>query len=232
MNKTTGTRTATTYNLPEAMHESWSSEDVTSLMTPYTWPTVEQAEAAISRMINVNGFPYVQHTVPGLSVFAVTDPQGHVQTIIVIEEDDLARLHRAVRKAQPVTISYTKADGTDTVRTIEPTRLSLTKAGDVIVKALDRESGAQRSFRTDRISAYTVHRTRFLVRTEAPAPSKAELVAAFVRHTERGYTGRVVEGSRAFGPSGWSVVVKLEGEHATLTPSGTVRASERSLVQV
>jgi predicted DNA-binding transcriptional regulator YafY len=106
-----------------------------------------------------------------------------VQTIIVIEDDAAARLHKAVRKAQPVTVTYVKADGEETVRTIEPTSLSLTKAGDVIVKAADRKSGEKRSFRLDRVRTYTTHQTAFTVRTEAPAPSKAELVQAFQART-------------------------------------------------
>lgn len=179
MRKNTGSRTATTFNLPNVMHESWDPEDIADLVKPYVWPTVERAEATIDRMINVNGFRYVQHEAPGLSVFAVTDRYGHVRTIIVIEDDTAAKLHRAIRREQPVTATYVKADGEETVRTIEPTSLSLTKAGDVIVKAADRLSGERRTFRLDRIRTYTVHRSAFTVRTEAPAPSKAELAAEF-----------------------------------------------------
>lgn len=179
MRENTGSRTATTFTLPAAMHESWSAEDQAELLKPYVWPTVEQAEATIVRMRDINGFDYVQYEAPGLSVFAVTDRYGHVQTIIVIEDDTAARLHRAVRREQPVTVTYVKADGEETVRTIEPTGLSLTKAGDVIVKAADRKSGEKRSFRLDRVRTYTLHRTAFTIRTGAPAPRKADLVAAF-----------------------------------------------------
>lgn len=179
MNKNTGRRIATTFNLPSAMHESWDAEGVAELMKPYVWSAVQQAENTIDRMINVNGFAYVRYEVPGLDVFAIVDRFGHVQTIIVIEDTMISKLHKAVRKEQPATVSYVKADGEETVRTIEPRSLKVTKSGDVIVKAVDRKSGEHRTFRTDRVTAYTVHRTRFIVRTEKPAPAKTELVAAF-----------------------------------------------------
>lgn len=66
-------------------------------------------------------------------------------------------LCRAQDRRQPVTITYTKADGTETVRTIEIYDIRTTKAGDIIVKAMDRQSGESRTFRVDRIVAYTRH---------------------------------------------------------------------------
>jgi len=227
MNKNTNSRTATTYNLLSATYESWST---------YTWPTVDQAETTVDRMVNINGFSYAQYEVAGLSVFAVTDEQGHVQAVIAIEDDVAAKLHKAVRKAQPVTVTYVKADGEETVRTIEPTSLSLTKAGDVIVKAADRKSGDRRSFRLDRVRTYTIHRTAFTVRMDTSAPGKAELVQAFqaqterpVRHATQGWTGRTFPSTRAFGPTGWSVKVELDPAFAHLSVSGTVRAREDQL---
>lgn len=66
-------------------------------------------------------------------------------------------LCRAQDRRQPVTITYTKADGSETIRTIEIYDLRTTKAGDVIVKAMDRQSGESRTFRVDRIRSYTRH---------------------------------------------------------------------------
>lgn len=247
MKKATGTRTATTFNLPEAMHTSWSAEDVAELLKPYVWSAAEQAEAAIDRMININGFHYVQYEAPGLNVFAVTDHHGRVQTIIVIADDLAADLHTAVRKQQPVTVSYTKADGTDTVRTVEPRDVVETTAGSLIVRGIDRESEGTRSFRLDRISAYTVHRTRFTVRTPAPAPRKTDLVATFrlggprpafagpaarVQSATEGFKGRTLPETREQGPTGWTVKVRLEDPWTGLTPSGTVRVPEGDLIRL
>lgn len=89
----------------------------------------------------------------------------------------------AIDKQRPVTVTYLKEakdeDGRAiteldehgkkvpvlelTVRTIEPYDFDESKAGAVYFKVMDRETGDRRSFRLDRIQAYTVHRTRFLV---------------------------------------------------------------------
>ncbi|RLU81087.1 hypothetical protein CTZ27_33125 [Streptomyces griseocarneus] len=73
--------------------------------------------------------------------------------------DTLTDLARAMDRKQPVTITYTKADGTETVRTIEIYDIRTTKAGDLILKAMDRQSGESRTFRIDRLISYTVHRS-------------------------------------------------------------------------
>ncbi|MDG4531643.1 WYL domain-containing protein [Streptomyces sp. AV19] len=70
----------------------------------------------------------------------------------------LTDLTRAADRRQPVTITYTKADGTETVRTIEIYDIRTTKAGDIVLKAMDRQSGDSRTFRVDRLISYTVHR--------------------------------------------------------------------------
>jgi predicted DNA-binding transcriptional regulator YafY len=89
----------------------------------------------------------------------------------------LTRLIKALDAKHPVTITYLKEDKddtgrktgqlTETVRTIEIIDFVVTQAGDILVKALDRESGEARSWRLDRLVAYTVHRTAYTV--EAPA---------------------------------------------------------------
>ncbi|MCX4780127.1 WYL domain-containing protein [Streptomyces sp. NBC_01264] len=80
----------------------------------------------------------------------------------------MVRFLKAMDAKHPVTISYTKADGSRTVRTIEVYDTQLTKAGDIVLKAMDRESGESRTFRLDRVEAYTVHRTAFVL-AEPPA---------------------------------------------------------------
>lgn len=79
----------------------------------------------------------------------------------------LTRLITALDKNQPVTITYVKADGTTTVRTIELYDITVSAAGDILLKAMDRETGEARTFRLDRLVSYTVHRTAYTV--ERPA---------------------------------------------------------------
>lgn len=89
-----------------------------------------------------------------------------------------AAIVSAMRKQRPITVTYTKADGSETVRTVEPYMITRSKAGDWYVKAMDRQSGQARSWRLDRIVFYTVHRTSFLlppyVPTSTPAPVEPE----------------------------------------------------------
>lgn len=79
----------------------------------------------------------------------------------------LTRLIKALDAKHPVTITYTKADGTETIRTIELADIIVTNAGDIVLRAADRDTQEMRSFRIDRIQTYTVHRTSYLV--ELPA---------------------------------------------------------------
>ncbi|WP_333743819.1 WYL domain-containing protein [Streptomyces ardesiacus] len=75
----------------------------------------------------------------------------------------LTRLIKALDAKHPVTITYVKADGTTTVRTIELYDVVVSAAGDILLKAMDRDTGESRSFRLDRIEAYTVHRSAYTV---------------------------------------------------------------------
>ncbi|WP_435279315.1 WYL domain-containing protein [Streptomyces sp. 1222.5] len=84
----------------------------------------------------------------------------------------LTRLITALDNQHPVTITYTKADGTETIRTIEIHNVIVSNAGDILVRAMDRETGEMRSFRIDRIQAYTVHRTSYVI--ERPAADAKE----------------------------------------------------------
>lgn len=106
----------------------------------------------------------------------------------------LTDLTRAADRRHPVTITYVKANGTTTVRTIETREIRTTKAGNVILRAADRQSGELRTWRVDRIVSYTVHRTAYTVvlpETETPAaapivPSTpAALVAYEIARDER-----------------------------------------------
>ena len=83
------------------------------------------------------------------------------------------RLIKAMDSQHPVTITYTKADGSETIRTIEIYDIKVTKAGDTLLLTMDRESGEKRSFRVDRIQAYTVHRTAYTVPRETTTTAPA-----------------------------------------------------------
>lgn len=81
------------------------------------------------------------------------------------------RIERAIRLEQPVTFTYRelKKDPDNpkrriegeyeiTVRTVEPYSIEQSAAGNWFIRSLDRQSGAFRSWRFDRILAYTPHR--------------------------------------------------------------------------
>lgn len=187
MNKNTASVTATTYTVDPAL-VSLDAADRDALVKPYRWDTEEAARMAVRMFRGLAGmYKVTRHTAPGLEVFAIYregrrsegEPELVLMSVIEFSDDTAARLHKAVRREQPVTITYTRADGTGTVRTIEPFALKTNVTGAVRVASLDRESGEVRDFRIDRISTYTVHRTRRTVRTAAPAPTKAELWEAW-----------------------------------------------------
>lgn len=75
----------------------------------------------------------------------------------------LTRLIKALDAKHPVTITYIKADGSETIRTIEIYDIVVSAAGDILLKAMDRETGEQRSFRVDRLVSYTTHRTAYTI---------------------------------------------------------------------
>ncbi|MFD3827700.1 WYL domain-containing protein [Streptomyces sp. NPDC058621] len=81
----------------------------------------------------------------------------------------LTRLISALDKQHPVTITYTKADNTTTIRTIEIHDFKVSAAGDILIAAMDRETGERRDFRLDRIQTYTIHRTSYTVTREPRA---------------------------------------------------------------
>ena len=81
------------------------------------------------------------------------------------ETKTLDRLTKAMERQHPVTLSYVRADSERVLRTIEIYEVpeGLTKGGNRIIRALDRETGLTRSWRVDRIVSYTIHRSRFLI---------------------------------------------------------------------
>lgn len=106
-----------------------------------------------------------------------------IRTAAHTPEQTLNRLLHAMDAQHPVTITYLKEatdengrkvydvapDGTrtvrltPTVRTIEIYDARPSKAGDLLVIAMDRETSEVRSWRIDRIVAFTVHRSSYTV---------------------------------------------------------------------
>lgn len=92
----------------------------------------------------------------------------------------LTRLIKAADRQHPVSITALKEEKDDngkktgrlvqTTRTIEIYDFYVSDAGNVLIKAMDRQSGERREFRLDRLISYSIHRTRYLV----PRPVAAE----------------------------------------------------------
>lgn len=102
---------------------------------------------------------------------------------ITSPEHAARRMTYAARHHFPVTITYTRQDGTQTVRTIEVYEFTRNKAGDRYVKAMvrasrtdDNPAGELRSFRLDRVDAITIHRTRFQLTVPEPKSVQRPIV--------------------------------------------------------
>lgn len=83
-----------------------------------------------------------------------------------LSETTTADMYRALDAHRPVTITYTKKDGTETVRTIEIYDIRTTKTGAVMLRAMDRQSGEARSFLITGIRTYTLHRGTYQIDRE------------------------------------------------------------------
>lgn len=98
----------------------------------------------------------------------------------------LTRLIKATDRQHPITLAYLKEEKDDagrktghlveTVRTVEIYDFTVTAAGDIVIKAMDRSTGESRSFRLDRIRTYSIHRTRYLVARPAADDKPARTV--------------------------------------------------------
>lgn len=69
----------------------------------------------------------------------------------------IAGVQRCIKHSHPMTITYVKESGEETVRTIEPYGWERSSKGHTLIRCLDRDTGHPRSFRADRVTAYTVH---------------------------------------------------------------------------
>jgi len=89
----------------------------------------------------------------------------------------LTDLYRAIDRQTAVTLTYRDADGTETVRTVEPWDIRTTKTGRIQLRAGCRLRGDARSFYVDSIVAYTPHRIGFVLdRPEATTPAGKGIV--------------------------------------------------------
>jgi predicted DNA-binding transcriptional regulator YafY len=98
----------------------------------------------------------------------------------------LTRLIKAADRQHPTTLAYLKEEKdengkrtgrlVETVRTVEIYDFTVSAAGDIVIKAMDRSTGESRSFRLDRIQTYSIHRTRYLVERPAPADKPARTI--------------------------------------------------------
>jgi predicted DNA-binding transcriptional regulator YafY len=90
----------------------------------------------------------------------------------------LADLYRSIDKRYAVTITYRDADGTETIRTVEPWDLRTTKSGRIQLRAGCRLRGDARSFFVDQVVSYTTHRIGFVLeQPEATTPAGRGIVA-------------------------------------------------------
>jgi len=89
----------------------------------------------------------------------------------------LADFYRAIDHRHAVTITYRDADGTETIRTVEPWDIRTTKAGRIQLRAGCRLRGDARSFYIDQVDSYTTHRIAFVLeQPEATTPAGRGIV--------------------------------------------------------
>lgn len=85
----------------------------------------------------------------------------------------LADIRKAIRKGLPVTLDYGLRGENGTLRTVELYEECVNKSGEIYFRGMDRTTGLPRSWRMDRIRAYTVHRSSFIIPPYEPVPQAA-----------------------------------------------------------
>lgn len=101
----------------------------------------------------------------------------------------LVDLLRAMDHGHPVTVTALKEEKDEngrktgelvkTVRTLEIFDAYVSEAGDILIRAMDRETSERRDFRIERILFYTIHRTAFTVAREVEEVVHTELADEF-----------------------------------------------------
>lgn len=99
----------------------------------------------------------------------------------------LADLYRALDRKQAISLTFDKEEKDDAgkktgrliedLRTVEPYDIQTTLAGHIVIKAMDRQTGESRTVRLDRVHAYTLHRSPFIIEVpEATTPAGRGIV--------------------------------------------------------
>lgn len=240
MNKNTGRRIVTTTNIvtystgTESASHVWTEDEMVGMEYTLDLMTRSFTEDTLDAHGYRRPAEVFEYEFPGQRVI-VFMYDGEINTVITVEDEFIGRLHKAIRREHPVTIGYTKSyDGEDTVRTVEATSLRITKSGDVTLGGRDRKSGEYRSFRVDRITSLSVHRSKFIVDDAYVARARAARETAKVQRIRQtaqrvvvgpqGYTGTTSPETAGYAASGWSVIVLLDDEYAAVTPTASLRA--------
>jgi predicted DNA-binding transcriptional regulator YafY len=123
------------------------------------------------------------------------------------------RIKYAASKRFPVTITYVRASGgAPTVRTIEPYAFTRNKQGDRYVRAMDRQTGEVRSWRLDRMTGWTIHRTAFQVPAR-PEPVSLPVTAASVPSPRDMFA--VMAAGRDHATPDWKITVQAINQGVT-----------------
>lgn len=139
-------------------------------------------------------------------------------------------LTAAMTDRRAVTIGYRKPTGEESRRTVEIAEIRDTKAGDVVMIAWDRSVSQRRTFRLDRITGYTLHRTAKVAayrQPVAPEPTPEATAAPVVVRpgdevrTADGLVGRV-QGKPMRAEWGVLAVVKFVAAEQPATPRAEV----------
>lgn len=88
--------------------------------------------------------------------------------------DTLGHLLRAMDDAKAVTIRYVKENGEVSRRRIEIHQIEADSNGNILVKCYDHRSASYHTFRLDRVTHYTLHRSARLAAYRMPVVTHRE----------------------------------------------------------
>lgn len=195
MRENTGRQTVTTINFADgqAATTEWTRVEADTMQWVIdAYADQHRANLRDGHYIREFGVPFVhEYEEAGLHV-TVLGHDNVVDSVFVVEDDDVTRYHTAARTGRTMRIRYAKPNWTGqgpaevSHREIHVKSVRLSKAGHVIVRALDVRKDEDRSFRADRVTHTTLHRA-----TATVAPSKAVLAAEFQAHTVSTVTATV-----------------------------------------
>ncbi|MFE1396772.1 WYL domain-containing protein [Nocardiopsis dassonvillei] len=89
----------------------------------------------------------------------------------------LLHLLRALDAGRAVSLRYVDSDGKVSRRAVEIHAIEVSASGHFVIRAFDRRRGEARSFRLDRVTAYTLHRVAHLADYRCPVTPAADPVA-------------------------------------------------------